>query len=1706
MKNFNELSDKVLLEIKGLGPKSVKKLKDYKGEVNSVTELKTLVPSLDVNDKKLKEISFDTSSSKVKMPSTSLVGVTPLPIKPFNVLGNLSVGLFTKYSFSLLFDKDELVGSTVFVGYESNLKKIKFKDYNIPNTKKVNVDISEKSFINDVFHIKIRNSQGELFYDNKHKIANSSEESIIASMPISLVPLLLEINGSDLKDLKVNTELVYESNPSDTNSYNITQSLNRFEQELQPASVNDVDGVKVEIIDGTTVLHSMNYFWKNIGDIKINGVDKKKLVIDLPHKYLEVTFKLKETNKSFAKTEVHLFDNYKIDVIPEPKGESEFNEFSTTLIVKKKIAILKTRVLFEPEKISLTVKNLKNERVQVLDPFAYPFTDTKKSYEISVNRDQRLDYSERIGEHLYGELPQKVTGHLVALNGIKRLGSIPIVIEIEEEDGSKYNLKYTTTDSAGRFSFDYPRKNYKSALARIAIKKDKDSNATIQDKPIQLVKKEIRVVEKSNNTIKLVDREKLFFPDHILLVIEEMHQEDEDCKCNDTECGITFNHDGEVLDEFSFYSAVRTTEPNIQKYTLLDEGEVKIEDIVKESNLPQSDFANILHRSIHKSVLKKYLNPKKGLTTNSILSAFQETTAIKLKKKLVNSPINKAPGRQILDFDSQIDWDDEPTIYQATSIAHGHILQYKQEWISDGYSLGDLLYSLPLAPGQKKQIVVFDWERRENATRREELNASDSLDNSISRDRDINEIVRGSMSENMKGGSKSRTGGFGAGLGLAGIFKGVTAVLGVSGGYSGASSSAMQNSSRKTSLSSLQSLRDNTVQSANSVRSQRATVIQTSSQGESFTVQAESVANYNHCHAMTIQYFEVLRHLQIRQRLSSVQECLFIPLMITGFDFKKTLRWRESLSRYIGSRSLRKGFDSIERIENNYEGSDFLPNGRYADELIQNMYGHLYIRFDLARPKDVDDDYDDTAWSFLQRLLPFNSREFYNNFLKGEARKDAIFERELAPKIAERFVQSLRFTASGDQDLEIPLDATLVSSYRAGKSLQVSLNYAGEEPNIRRSDIKYIEISGGVVNTIGSVDLPFFPIINLLPANSKVIVWGGVLNYQTEFTSDYLFRNSRLKNDLTGFDNVQIYTPLNRNELRNPREEDVEFSNNLVDHLNANVEFYHKILWMQMSPERRFMFLDGIKVVDYSNESHPQGIERSVASVVENKVIGVAGNSIIMPVASGFRLDPNTRANEEVDLFDLYKPTTPIEPSRVSIPTKGVFAEAIMGQCNSCEKIDEDRFWRWSQEPIPDSPTEILPIDTSSRQSPNPDLTPTPFSNPMIVQQNAPAAPDPTGIAAASNLLNREFRDMAGLQGTQQNAMDTYNKNMDTAAAMGKEAASMWKLKQQLDSIKSEKNRGNIDDNKAKELSESAIEESFEGGSLEKGINQISKIDELIKNGSIKEDLGNKIKEVILDKVTKDAKQPAINNDVLQEKISKSANVKYTNNDETIELNSDATQIVKTNTLLPTVAPPDLLLASAGDSSIGSVEDLELSESELDQFDVNDDSKYYSVQIYVDQPDNGGDRQPIDPNWQKLLDVGHTFIGFNQIKSDDTVVKLKFGFYPKENVYPRIKDESPSIIKNDVNHNFEVCREFEVTKAQFASAFNYAKNVFDQKQTYNLNEYNCTDFAIQVCLQAEINIPDTFGSWVVGGGSNPGDLGEDLRSFNQGSPCSSGIK
>ena len=750
---------------------------------------------------------------------------------------------------------------------------------------------------------------------------------------------------------------------------------------------------------------------------------------------------------------------------------------------------------------------------------------------------------------------------------------------------------------------------------------------------------------------------------------------------------------------------------------------------------------------------------------------WQIYAAINRIEAIESAYISNHPGRKELTVENSIDWDETPTIYENTTIAHGHILHFKQKWKADGYSLGDLLYSLPLAPCQEKQIAIVDWDREERGFRSEGQTVAESLTANLSRDRDISEIINSSFRENINASSYNKTSSTSAGIG-GGIFGGGTSGFfgGLIGGvsHSGASSksTATQNSARNLSGNTLNRLQDNITQSASSLRTQRSTVIQTVGQNETVSVQTEVIKNNNHCHAITIEYFEVLRHYAIEQELVDVQECLFVPLPMSYFDHQKILRWKNTLRRAVYGTKLRRGFDAIERITNNYADSD-LPTGSYADEVIENFNGHLSISFELKRPYiEAIEEETKTVTIHFHDWFPW----FYGSWTfereLTEAEKDAIFEADYVPDIVRDFINTIDVYGIAEDGSEerLDLDFTLLSNYRRGVPLQVNIASRAKQ-NITRRQIKHLRFRANTT----------------VHASSKIILRSAYLYYRTKHLNDVIIRNSRVNNDIINTvephftDAALMYTPLSDRELREPRKEDREAAAALVSFLNEHLEMAHKVIWSSMDNSRLFGLLDGYIA--------PNSGGKSVASVVENKIMGIIGNNLVLKVVPGERLDPVFKAVE--DLLTYYQPTTKPDPFRISVPTKGVYAESVMGKCNSCEEIDETRHWHFDEAPCGTQATAIEPVSTASRQSDVGNLQVKDLPSSIINMQNAPAAPDPTGLSAAFNLLGKSdvFKDMTGLAGTQANAikaLETTSKSVTDLASLAADLQKQTAMKKDI--------------------------------------------------------------------------------------------------------------------------------------------------------------------------------------------------------------------------------------------------------------------------------------------------------------------------------------
>lgn len=154
----------------------------------------------------------------------------------------------------------------------------------------------------------------------------------------------------------------------------------------------------------------------------------------------------------------------------------------------------------------------------------------------------------------------------------------------------------------------------------------------------------------------------------------------------------------------------------------------------------------------------------------------------------------------------------------------------------------------------------------------------------------------------------------------------------------------------------------------------------------------------------------------------------------------------------------------------------------------------------------------------------------------------------------------------------------------------------------------------------------------------------------------------------------------------------------------------------------------------------------------------------------------------------------------------------------------------------------------------------------------------------------------------------------------------------------------------------------------------------------------------------------------------------------------------------------------------------------------------FKLTIYADQPvSNQNDTWVNDGSiFNPDINVGHTFIGL-EMDDGGSVTSQTIGFYPSTGVNP-VSPETVGAWVDDSGHHYDVSASINLNHSDFTTLIGNISNLGTPQ--YNLNSLNCTDAGIQICNSVGMDIPDTNGSWPGGSGSNPGNLGQDLRSLN----------
>ena len=231
-------------------------------------------------------------------------------------------------------------------------------------------------------------------------------------------------------------------------------------------------------------------------------------------------------------------------------------------------------------------------------------------------------------------------------------------------------------------------------------------------------------------------------------------------------------------------------------------------------------------------------------------------------------------------------------------LRYGVLLEFRQEWWDVGQSLGNLLYSVPLAPCEQTKIAAIDWRRRDYAKRQSALDESHFQDTTISRDEIVNETVRLASSEKHIVG-KTEGGG------------GAIALGPISGGYGQTYQDIKETIEPKTPTEASRSINDRIRQASNTLRNTRAFAVAEITQEEESVVSTRVLRNHNHCHTITFQYYEVLQHYLIRTRINQIRAAVFVPFVPVDFTMEDVTNYGYILRRALLDTTLEPVLDRL---------------------------------------------------------------------------------------------------------------------------------------------------------------------------------------------------------------------------------------------------------------------------------------------------------------------------------------------------------------------------------------------------------------------------------------------------------------------------------------------------------------------------------------------------------------------------------------------------------------------------------------------------------------------------------------------------------------------------------------------------------------------------------------------------------------------------
>lgn len=652
----------------------------------------------------------------------------------------------------------------------------------------------------------------------------------------------------------------------------------------------------------------------------------------------------------------------------------------------------------------------------------------------------------------------------------------------------------------------------------------------------------------------------------------------------------------------------------------------------------------------------------------------------------------------------------------AGTLGLGYTLWLAQRWTYQGLALGNLVYSLPLAPGEQQQVAIF--ERTDTATvfESESFTEEQQLEESARADTSTQATFDSAFRESVNGSSSFHTDSSSSSWGGSLIL--------ISGGSGSSSSSG-------TSQSSLQGQRDTTQQAAQTThssaenqaharRSAARTGMRVATASESEQVTTKVITNHNHTRALTMQYWEVQRLYDVTTTIEGLTMTVLVPLQVVRFmpagqpqtltDPNQLATRQELLDRYSAlvkhgdvlaqalPRKYRRGLEMLLEFAADPSAQVDASNAS-AEDVIQFTLMGSFLSCENVTITAVTSRGTRIGPAFLANPAPPPTPDLYAS--------------------REELIQSLTSNRqTGSQTLAgaVAIPPNVSRSDVVGFEIQrffKPLSYTLASPAM--SNLHYLQtilpgvdwLNQGLQSTFATGNT-LRTTITLNPSELEALVGGPILASFTAQVTDGGGANEQYtQSAVYGTELPQQAYPIPAAHVAPVlKYQQILEIEKMASHVVRRTLMYSHAIWASMSAEERAILLEAYTIGVPTGGLQDPSQMVPLLNCVENRVLGFFGNSMMLPFIIPDSLANQTVDGQSVDPAKIQEALLAYQaegftPPRsvIALPTRGVLGEAVLGNCPSAEKLDLTRFWNWQDSPGDTAPAispTALPTTTPS--------------------------------------------------------------------------------------------------------------------------------------------------------------------------------------------------------------------------------------------------------------------------------------------------------------------------------------------------------------------------------------------------------------------------